>query len=172
MNRNEKGVFEFAISQNNPFKNQSDAFSKRGSSSSKTTIDPNADDSEYDPYDSQRSTVRANFSEGFVKSAGNFPLAGFQRHPFQQIVKKVAKEVQLHDMQSIGMDVPPLEEYHSQFKFTRDALTTLHLSTEMFAIELFEGANLCTHHRGRLTLMDKDLRLARRLRSHTTEHFT
>lgn len=171
MNFNSAGKPTFPEKPKSPSRPQQAAF-KDWSATTTPTVDPNQFDSEYNPNDSQRSHIRANYSEAVVKGAHHWQLVGFQKLPFQQVVKHVAKEVQLADKLSLGRPAPPIDEFTSNFKFTRDAVSILHLNAEVFAIELFEGANLCTHHRGRMTLMDKDLRLARRLRSHTTEHYT
>lgn len=49
-------------------------------------------------------------------------------------------------------------------RFTREAMQVLQFATESYTIGLFEDAYLCTRHAKRVTLMTKDLALARRIR--------
>jgi len=44
------------------------------------------------------------------------------------------------------------------------ALEALHTAAEQYIIELFEDANLCAIHSRRVTMMVKDIQLARRIR--------
>ena len=50
------------------------------------------------------------------------------------------------------------------FKITPGAVSCLHIASEHYIVGLFEDANLCCNHRGRVTLLPKDIVLARRLR--------
>lgn len=44
------------------------------------------------------------------------------------------------------------------------ALAALHEAAEAYLVGLFEDANLCALHAKRITIMPKDIRLARRIR--------
>ncbi|KAF9922148.1 centromeric DNA-binding histone H3-like protein cse4 [Linnemannia zychae] len=46
------------------------------------------------------------------------------------------------------------------------ALMALQEATEAFLVHLFEDANLCAIHAKRVTIMQKDIQLARRIRGH------
>lgn len=69
--------------------------------------------------------------------------------PFQRLVKEIA------------------EEYRSDLRFQSKALEAFQIATEAYIIGLFEDANLCCIHAGRVTVMSKDLALAHRLRGDT-----
>jgi histone H3 len=49
-------------------------------------------------------------------------------------------------------------------RWTAEALTALQEATEDYMVHLFEDTNLCAIHAKRVTIMPKDLQLARRLR--------
>ena len=61
-------------------------------------------------------------------------------------------------LQAIMMDIKP------GFRVTREAVQAFKEATEMFAVDLFEDAKLCAVHGRRITLMKKDIDLARRIR--------
>ena len=71
--------------------------------------------------------------------------------PFQRIVREIAHGVLV------------------DAKFQRGALHALQESAEAFLVGLFEDVNVCANHAGRVTIMDKDILLARRIRGHTLE---
>jgi histone H3 len=50
------------------------------------------------------------------------------------------------------------------FRWTAEALLALQEATEDFIVHLFEDTNLCAIHARRVTIMPKDLQLARRIR--------
>ena len=52
----------------------------------------------------------------------------------------------------------------ANLKFKADALNTLQEAVEAFLVRLFEDSNLCATHAKIVTLMPKDIQLARRLR--------
>ncbi len=68
------------------------------------------------------------------------------RAPFQRLVRSVVE----------GVD--------SVFRFQSSALTALQEAAESYITSLFEEANLCAIHATRVTIMRKDMVLARRLR--------
>lgn len=68
------------------------------------------------------------------------------RAPFQRLVK------------SISFNIDP------EIRFQHQAILALQEATESFLIGFFEDANLCAIHAKRVTLMHKDLLLARRIR--------
>lgn len=74
-----------------------------------------------------------------------FPVA-----PFKRIVKEIGKE-------------------HSRYiKWSANGLMLIQLATEEYLVKLFENANLCAIHAGRVTLEPKDLTLALRIRGEKT----
>ncbi|KAG1672199.1 hypothetical protein FOA52_002899 [Chlamydomonas sp. UWO 241] len=50
------------------------------------------------------------------------------------------------------------------FRWTAEALLAVQEATEDFMVHLFEDCNLCAIHAKRVTIMPKDLQLARRIR--------
>mmetsp|Transcript_863 Transcript_863/g.1515 ORF Transcript_863/g.1515 Transcript_863/m.1515 type:complete len:158 (-) Transcript_863:874-1347(-) len=68
------------------------------------------------------------------------------KRPFQRLVREIA-----HDLKS-------------DFRFHKAAIEALQEATEAYIVRLFEDTNLCTLHAKRVTIMPKDLQLARRIR--------
>lgn len=55
-------------------------------------------------------------------------------------------------------------------RFQSQALLAMQEATEAYMIGLFEDTNLCAIHAKRVTIMAKDMQLARRLRGETTSN--
>ena len=70
--------------------------------------------------------------------------------PFQRLVKQLA-----------GTLTPP---YSDPYRFQSSALGVLQESAEAYLVDLFGDANLCAIHANRVTLLPKDLALAKRIR--------
>ena len=68
--------------------------------------------------------------------------------PFQRLVREIAQ----------GKDFPP------DLRFQSTAILTLQEASEAFLVGLFEDTNLCAIHARRVTIMPKDMQLARRIR--------
>lgn len=61
--------------------------------------------------------------------------------------------------------VKELSEYFGQnIRFQSPALLALQEATEAYMVGLFEDANLCAIHDRRVTVMPRDIQLARRIR--------
>lgn len=56
---------------------------------------------------------------------------------------------------------------HNEFRFQVGALEALQEAAEAYLVEVFEDTNLCAIHAGRVTIMPKDMQLARRIRGDT-----
>ena len=54
-------------------------------------------------------------------------------------------------------------------RFQPGALDALHVASEQFLVDLFHDANLQATHAKRVTLMMKDMKMAKRMRGHYTE---
>ena len=52
----------------------------------------------------------------------------------------------------------------SDYRITHEAISALHEAAEVFIVGLFEDANLIAIHAKRVTMMSKDIQLARRIR--------
>ncbi len=70
--------------------------------------------------------------------------------PFQRLVREIASE------------------YKNDLRFQSSAVLALQEAAESFMIGLFEDTNLCAIHGKRVTIMPKDMQLARRIRGERT----
>ncbi len=71
--------------------------------------------------------------------------------PFQRLVREIALD------------------FKSDLKFQGSAILALQEATECYMIGLFEDANLCAIHAKRVTIMPRDMQLARRIRGEHTD---
>ena len=65
--------------------------------------------------------------------------------PFQRLVREIAKG-------------------YKNYRFQEESLLALQEAAEAYLVQLFEDTNLCAVHANRITVMPKDMRLARRIR--------
>ncbi|KDQ12759.1 hypothetical protein BOTBODRAFT_34217 [Botryobasidium botryosum FD-172 SS1] len=73
--------------------------------------------------------------------------------PFSRLVREVAMDM-----------VTDYNEGTVGLRWQSSALLALQEATEAFIVHLFEDANLCAIHAKRVTIMQKDIQLARRIR--------
>jgi histone H3 len=66
--------------------------------------------------------------------------------PFQRLVKEIA------------------QDFKNDLRFQSTAILALQEATESYLVSLFEDTNLCAIHAKRVTIMPKDIQLARRIR--------
>ena len=66
--------------------------------------------------------------------------------PFQRLVREIASD------------------FKSDLRFQSSAVLALQEATESYLVGLFEDTNLCAIHAKRVTIMPKDMQLARRIR--------
>ncbi|KAA6390773.1 MAG: putative histone H3 [Streblomastix strix] len=66
--------------------------------------------------------------------------------PFQRLVREIA------------------QEYKTDLRFQSSAVAALQEAAEAYLVGLFEDTNLCAIHAKRVTIMPKDMQLARRIR--------
>ena len=66
--------------------------------------------------------------------------------PFQRIVREIA------------------QDFKTDLRFQSQAILALQEASEAYLTHLFEDANLCAFHAKRVTIMPKDIQLARRIR--------
>lgn len=71
--------------------------------------------------------------------------------PFSRLVREIA------------FNVAPLH-LHANMRWQSQAIQALQEAAEAFLVHLFEDTNLCALHAKRVTIMQKDIQLARRLR--------
>ncbi|TFK75818.1 histone-fold-containing protein [Pluteus cervinus] len=74
--------------------------------------------------------------------------------PFSRVVREIANDMttQMNDYGDSGL------------RWQTSAILALQEATEAYLVHLFEDANLCAIHAKRVTLMTKDIHLARRIR--------
>jgi len=60
-------------------------------------------------------------------------------------------------------------DYKSDLRFQSNAVLALQEASEAFLVSLFEDTNLCAIHAKRVTIMPKDMQLARRIRGEKTQ---
>jgi len=75
--------------------------------------------------------------------------------PFSRLIREVAQSV-------LGYNV-------AEFRFQSSALMALQEAAEAFLVTLFEDTVLCAIHAKRVTIMPRDMQLARRIRGDRTE---
>jgi histone H3 len=66
--------------------------------------------------------------------------------PFQRLVREIA------------------QEFKTDLRFQSSAVLALQEASEAYMVGLFEDTNLCAIHAKRVTIMPKDIQLARRIR--------
>lgn len=66
--------------------------------------------------------------------------------PFQRLIKEIA------------------QDYRADLRFQTTAVLALQEAAEAYLVGLFEDTNLCAIHAKRITIMPKDMQLARRIR--------
>ena len=66
--------------------------------------------------------------------------------PFQRLVREIA------------------QDYKTDLRFQSTAVAALQEASEAYLVSLFEDTNLCAIHAKRVTIMPKDIQLARRIR--------
>ena len=69
-----------------------------------------------------------------------------RKMPFQRLVREIAKE------------------FKNDLRFQASAVLALQHASEGYLVGLFEDTNLCAIHAKRVTIMPKDMQLARRIR--------
>ena len=70
--------------------------------------------------------------------------------PFQRLVREIA------------------QDFKADLRFQSSAINALQEASEAYLVGLFEDTNLCAIHSRRVTIMPKDMQLARRIRGERT----
>jgi histone H3/H4 len=78
-----------------------------------------------------------------------------RKEPFKRLVYQVATQIF-----AVCRHLKP----NSPYKFTSSSLLALQEASEAYLVGLFEDTNLCAIHAKRVTVMPKDMQLARRIR--------
>jgi histone H3 len=104
------------------------------------------------------------YNEGHTVSRKSFEI---RNKPFQRIKnKKNLDELSIRKLpfQRLVRDIVLNFSTDEPFRFTPQALQALHVASEDYLVGLFEDSYLCALHAKRVTLMRKDMNLARRIR--------
>ena len=83
-----------------------------------------------------------------IKQLKSSEMLSIRKLPFQRLVREISYNFSFED----------------PFRYTPQALLALHVVSEDYLVALFEDSYLCALHANRVTLMRKDLNLARRIR--------
>ena len=75
-----------------------------------------------------------------------------RKRPFQRLVREIAQKIK------------------ADLRIQTTALLAIQEAAEAYLIGLFEDANLCALHAKRVTVMDRDIQLARRIRGEREEN--
>lgn len=75
--------------------------------------------------------------------------------PFQRLVREIAQQV----LQELGGPLSPAD-----LRFKLSAVEAIQEAAEAYLVSLFEDANMCCIHAKRVTIMPKDIQLAKRIR--------
>jgi histone H3 len=59
---------------------------------------------------------------------------------------------------------PPPQDFKNDLRFNSVAIMALQEAAEAYLVGLFEDTNLCAIHNKRVTIMPRDMQLARRIR--------
>jgi histone H3 len=104
------------------------------------------------------------FKKGHTVSRKSYEI---RNKPLKRIMqKKNAEELCIRKLpfQRLVKDIVLAYSYDEPFRFTPHALQALHVASEDYLVALFEDSYLCALHAKRVTLMKKDIVLARRIR--------
>jgi histone H3 len=105
------------------------------------------------------------FKKGHVVGRKAFEIRNKPLTRLRNIKKKNDDfSIQKLPFQRFVRDITLKFNYKTPFRFTPQALQALHVASEDYIVALFEDSYLCTLHASRVTLMKKDMILARRIR--------
>lgn len=109
-------------------------------------------------------------------SAASHPVPG-EKRPYRHKAGSVAKREIKRYQKSTNLLIPKAsfermvrevsETLKKGMRFTSTAIEAVQTSAEDYLVKLFEDASLCAAHGKRVTVMDKDIYLARRIRGET-----
>ena len=80
-----------------------------------------------------------------------------RKAPFQRLVREIYLDVVADELKNSNRKLP------SDLRFQSTAMLGLQEAAEAYLVGLFEDTNLCAIHAKRVTIMPKDIQLARRI---------
>jgi histone H3 len=88
-----------------------------------------------------------------------------RKAPFQRLVRDIMYELNVKEITRDNETyVIANQGYIEPKRMQSTAMLALHEAAEYYLVEFFEWANLCALHAKRVTIMPKDMQLARRIR--------
>ncbi|KAH0725806.1 hypothetical protein KY284_001671 [Solanum tuberosum] len=93
-----------------------------------------------------RSFPSSPFSSGEIRKYQKSTELLIRKLPFQRLVREIA------------------QDFKTDLRFQSSAVAALQEAAEAYLVGLFEDTNLCAIHAKRVTIMPKDIQLARRIR--------
>lgn len=81
-----------------------------------------------------------------IRKFQNSTVMLIRKLPFQRLVREIA------------------QDFKTDLRFQSTAILALQEAAEAYLVDLFEDTNLCAIHAKRVTIMPKDMKLARRIR--------
>ena len=88
-----------------------------------------------------------------------------RKAPFQRLVREIMYELNFKEITRDNETyVIANQGYIEPKRMQSTAMLALHEAAEYYLVEFFEWANLCALHAKRVTIMPKDMQLARRIR--------
>ncbi len=104
------------------------------------------------------------FKNGHVVSRKAFEIRNKPLTRLRKVISRDDFSIPKLAFQRFVRDITLKYNYGTPFRFTPQALQALHVASEDYLVALFEDSYLCTLHANRVTLMKKDMILARRIR--------
>ncbi|XP_043285032.1 histone H3-like [Venturia canescens] len=83
--------------------------------------------------------------------------------PFQRLVREIAQDFKT-DLRFQSSANFSSQDFKTDLRFQSSAVMALQEASEAYLVGLFEDTNLCAIHAKRVTIMPKDIQLARRIR--------
>lgn len=151
----------------NSFKGKSKSQPKKQSNQPKRSI--SAENSNKNKHKSSKEDEATKEKEEFLRKGHTVSRKSFEMRnkPLQRIKNKKSKEELSIPKLSFQRLIKEIVTEHSPdvpYRFTPQSLLALHVASEDYLIALFEDSYLCALHAKRVTLMRKDINLARRIR--------
>ena len=129
---------------------------------SRSSVNPKSDKKEDDPEAIEKARKKF-FKEGHIKSRRSYEM---RKKPLKRITFQKNNELSINKVAFQRLIKDIVEEFapDMRYRFSLQAFQALHVASEDYLIALFEDSYLCALHAKRVTLMKKDMILARRIR--------
>jgi len=111
---------------------------------------------------SARKTTNAAVSGGGVKKPHRFKPGTVALREIRRYQKSTELLIRKLPFQRLVREIA--QDYKTDLRFQSAAVAALQEASEAYLVGLFEDTNLCAIHAKRVTIMPKDIQLARRIR--------